>query len=480
VVTSQPQPHPALPEDVQPGIEYDHRLQGRLISCSCPAEGVDVYTFLRHAQGQPRFYWRDGRTGITLAGLGVALSLMGWSEVRYRQLQRQAQELFERAMLLDDAPPLAAPRLFGGFSFRQDFVPDFTWAAFHPAHFILPHYQLVHYEGQSWLTINALLPPGEDPSALHASLQEALHTRYTFLRAEEGSRGPGDGSPTPGANGAYQIRYPLSQEEWSAMIEAAIAAFASTPLRKVVLARISELRRPDMIDVDAALHYLDTHYPECYTFLVEPRPNHAFFGATPELLVAVNGEELETMGLAGSTKRGSTPAEDEQLAGDLLNSAKDRHEQALVVDLLRERLAPITSRLDIPAAPVVMQLSNIQHLYTPVHGQLKEANGVLPLVEILHPTPALGGLPRDLALDFIQNHEGIPRGWYAAPVGWIDHNLDGVFAVAIRSAVVQRNRAWLYAGAGIVSDSRPAREWEETGWKFRPMLGALSVDWKKV
>jgi menaquinone-specific isochorismate synthase len=97
------------------------------------------------------------------------------------------------------------------------------------------------------------------------------------------------------------------------------------------------------------------------------------------------------------------------------------------------------------------------------------------LVETLHPTPALGGSPRDLALTFISAAESVPRGWYAAPVGWIDHNLDGVFGVAIRSAVAQCQRAWLYAGAGIVAASEPQKEWEETGWKFRPIQGALGV-----
>ena len=104
---------------------------------------------------------------------------------------------------------------------------------------------------------------------------------------------------------------------------------------------------------------------------------------------------------------------------------------------------------------------------------LIDPKGVLPLVELLHPTPALGGSPRDLALAFIQEHEPTLRGWYAAPVGWIDANLDGSFAVAIRSAVVQERRAWLYAGGGIVPDSVPRQEWEETGWKFRPMLAVM-------
>ena len=123
----------------------------------------------------------------------------------------------------------------------------------------------------------------------------------------------------------------------------------------------------------------------------------------------------------------------------------------------------------------VLRLSNIQHLHTPITGQLREPAGVLPVVAALHPTPALGGEPREEALQMIDACEPVTRGWYAAPVGWIDHNLDGAFAVAIRSAVVQEKRAWLYAGAGIVADSVPANEWHETGLKFRPLLGALGV-----
>lgn len=465
----------------QPGVAYSHRHQGRLISCSRPADGIDIYTFLDHAGDQARFYWRDGRSDLAFAGVGVALSLMGWSEGRYVQIQRQAQELFHNALLLDTQTPMVAPRLFGGFAFRQDFVPDQTWAAFHPAHFILPHYQLMRHEGQTWLTINALLPPGEESLALRTKLREALDARYTLLQSWT-ALAPRNYHEADD----YQISYPMPYETWERIIEEAIRRFKVGPLRKVVLARVCEVRsetfidatRPSsgVIDVGAALRYLDLHYPGCHTFLMEPRPHHAFLGATPELLAAVSGEWLQTMALAGSAPRGATLAEDERLAEDLLNSHKDRHEHTLVVDALRQRLAPITCGLDVPDVPVIMKLNNIQHLYTPVQGRLHSPNGVLPVVETLHPTPALGGWPRDLALDFIQKHEQTPRGWYAAPVGWIDHNMDGAFAVAIRSAVIQRRRSWLYAGAGIVVDSRPAREWRETNWKFRPILNALGVD----
>jgi menaquinone-specific isochorismate synthase len=115
-------------------------------------------------------------------------------------------------------------------------------------------------------------------------------------------------------------------------------------------------------------------------------------------------------------------------------------------------------------------------LYTPIHGRLRQPAGILPIAEILHPTPALGGTPRHLAMQFISEVEPVPRGWYAAPVGCIDHNLDGAFAVAIRSAIVQDRRVWLHAGAGIVADSDPQKEWEETALKFRPMLNALKME----
>jgi menaquinone-specific isochorismate synthase len=247
-------------------------------------------------------------------------------------------------------------------------------------------------------------------------------------------------------------------------------------LQKVVLSRVCEIRFAERVDVDNALDYLREKYAGCYLFLFEPSPHLAFYGATPELLVKVEGREIETMALAGSIRRGGSDAEDEALAQELLDDPKNRYEHALVADSVRARLASLTDELDAHDAPEIMKLSNIQHLYTPIRGRLKAKSGVLPLVEALHPTPAMGGVPQEAAMDYIARAEPVPRGWYASPVGWIDHNLDGAFAVAIRSAISQNERVWLYAGAGIVADSTPQKEWDETALKFKPMLGALGVD----
>lgn len=466
------------------GDEYSAARHGRLVSASRPVADLRFARFLRAAIGQERFFWRDGRQGITFAGTGVAANLIGYGGSRFAAIQRQARELFSFAETSPTPPDqyavrpeLARPRLFGGFAFREDFVPDLTWTGFHPGHFILPHYQFVEQDGHGWLTINALLPPDEDASVVFPLLAEALDAQVELLlKGEEGLPKQGVEGPDwdgEGERAGLEIDYPLHYDEWARIIERARRTFDSSALQKVVLSRIAQLQARDPIRISEMLTYLCAEYPDCYSFLFEPQPGHAFLGATPELLVRVKGVELETMALAGSIQRGKTAAEDAELAEALLASAKDRHEHALVVTALRDILQPGCSELTMAAEPTVLPLSNIQHLFTPVEARLRTEMGVLPLVEALHPTPAMGGMPRELGMAFIRANEPTLRGWYAAPVGWIDSNMEGAFAVAIRSGVVQKERAWAYAGAGIVTDSIPQAEWEETNWKFQPIIRSV-------
>lgn len=448
---------------------------GRLLSVSIPAPGVDTAVFLQQALGQPRFFWSGANDGLTLAGFGLAADLFAWGSDRFQQIQQQARDLFTAAVIHAENQPLAGPRLFGGFSFIDDFTPDNTWSIHYPAQFILPHYQLAQQNGESWLTLNAILPEDESPESLLPELKIALAARLEAILTQrrKGAEGAKERQRIPAP---LRIDFPMSYDDWQSMIRHATETMRHGPLNKAVLSRVCEIRYAQKVDVDGALTYLNANYPDCYRFLFEPRPFHAFYGATPELIVWLNGRSLQTMGLAGSIGRGQTPAEDEALAQDLLNSTKNRHEHALVVDSIRRRLAPLTSQLAIPEQPSILQLGYIQHLFTPIHATLHQADGVLPVLQTLHPTPALGGQPRELAMPFISQAEPVPRGWYGAPVGWLDHNLDGAFSVAIRSAITQDRRVWLYSGAGIVADSDPQAEWDETALKFRPMLQALRLE----
>ena len=462
--------------------EYSVERHGRLVSVSRQIAGVPVVRFLHAAEGLERFFWRDGRQDLAFAGMGVAAHMIGYGAGRFPAIQRQASLLFSHAEsdTFSDAvggSALAQPRLFGGFAFRENFVPDVTWTGFHPAHFILPHFQLVTRGDQSWLTINALLPAEENVSASLPLLNEALETRveslYRLNELLEAGLPESASSAVPPPCTEAEFDYPLPFAEWAQMIETARRTFAATPMRKVVLSRIAQIRAQRPFDILQALTRLSDLYPTCYTFLFEPQPGNGFLGSSPELLVRVRGKEMETMALAGSIQRGASAAEDAALARALMSSTKDRHEHHLVVDALRSCLQPLAERLYLADEPTVLPLRNIQHLLTPVKARLRRQQGILPLVKALHPTPAMGGTPRDLALEFIQSHEPTLRGWYAAPVGWIEGNMDGAFAVAIRSAVVQKERAWAYAGAGITPDSLPSAEWNETEWKFQPIINSL-------
>ncbi|MDZ4767625.1 MAG: isochorismate synthase [Chloroflexota bacterium] len=437
----------------------------RIVSLSCRCDGITPEAFFALARDRERFYWNDD--DLTLVGVGIAVEITAWGERRFATVADKARALFDGVTILEDGDAIAQPRLFGGFSFQPDFVTEHTWAQFAPAYFVLPHYQMTARDGKTWLTLNIQLPADEalDADALRAALTEQsdlLRSQAVEMRA-------------PMTTHPIEVRYPMTQSTWTDMIEAAVAEMRVGHLKKVVLSRVCELRFDGHVDVDGALAYLHDAYPGTTRFAFAPIPHLTFFGATPELLVAVEGTHVETEALAGSIKRGATEAEDSALASALLSDAKERGEHHLVVEGIRDRLAPLAAALDYDDTPLVLRLKNIQHLHTPMHATMRESMGVLPLVELLHPTPALGGSPRTEALAFIRDAEPVPRGWYASPVGWIDPQMDGAFVVAIRSAVSQNDRVWLYAGAGIVAESQPAREWDETALKFRPMLNALGA-----
>lgn len=441
---------------------------GRLLSCTARCTSLSFDGFLAAAAGGARFYWEDPNGAAAFAGAGAAVELMAWGPERFKRIAKDARELFEGARLEGDDNPLSGPRLVGGFAFRGDFTPDNTWSIYSPAFFALPHYQLVRDGDKMWLTINAQIPPEESPASLIPDIEVALEQKIAQLQAAQGSMGADKQSAL------IDVDYPMRYPTWEGIIIDATERIRAGALRKVVLARAAELRFGAPVQLLPIMRHLAAQYADCYRFLFEPRPRYAFYGASPELLASTRGRALETMALAGSAARGDNDEADRLLGDMLLGSAKDRQEHEIVVEKMRDRLAPMTESLEI-SRPALLKLSNIQHINTPIRGTLKRETGILPPVEALHPTPALGGDPRSDALRLIRELEPIPRGWYGAPVGWIDSNLDGQFAVAIRSAVAQESRAWIYAGAGIVAESTPDLEWEETELKFRPMLDAHGI-----
>lgn len=427
-----------------------------VVTRGCAVSAPPMRAFFE-ATDRPTFVWQTATRAVAVRGASATVT--GSGPDRFEDVRRTGKRLLDACTVPDHVPNVARPRLFGGFSFHENDGSEGVWNGFQDATFVLPEVQLSSDGDGWWLTVTANGADGADEA--EAKL-DTWRDRFETRTEPEPTEPPGV---------ARRQRTP-SRGGWYDQVEAALQRVADGSLEKVVLAQAMTLSLANDLSIPDALERLGRTYPDCYRFAFSPRESGTFFGATPERLVSLTGRTVRTEALAGSTGRGDTPAEDEWLAADLLGSEKDGHEHELVVDAIRDQLEPLASSVST-GQRTIRRLATVQHLRTPITAELANDEHVLALVEALHPTPAVGGLPPDAALETIRETETFDRGWYAAPVGWFDASGNGSFAVAIRSALSRERTTTLFAGAGIVADSDPDREWNEVQLKYRPMLDEL-------
>jgi menaquinone-specific isochorismate synthase len=260
----------------------------------------------------------------------------------------------------------------------------------------------------------------------------------------------------------------LTAPQWEQAVATAVARIRAGQLRKVVLARDLHAVASAPLDVRMLLARLTARSPGSYAFACA-----GLVGATPELLIRREGSAVSSLVLAGTVARGGTPAEDAVLSATLLASAKDAEEHRYAVDSVREVLAPLCDHLEVAPEPALLRLADVQHLATPVQGTLAKDASALALAASLHPTAAVCGTPTEAAMDLIRELEGMDRGRYSGPVGWVDGRGNGEWGIALRCGEIGGSRARLFAGCGIVADSDPSAELAEAQAKFRPMRLAL-------
>lgn len=298
-------------------------------------------------------------------------------------------------------------------------------------------------EGARWMT--TVGPPGRDPSSARRLLA-------------------GLGTP-----GEVRVSSVEPSEAWQASVAEATRRIRGGELTKVVLARELHLDADEPFDAGALLGRLRTAYPAALCFVVD-----GFVGASPELLVSRIDDIVRAQPMAGTTARTGEPEADQRRAAELLSSAKNGIEHQITIDVVHDTLLPWCSFLDAEPTPSVVAAGPVQHLATMVEGRLSHpAPPVLDLVAALHPTPAVGGWPRDEALSVIAELEPADRGRYAGPVGWVDAAGNGAWAVGIRAVQLDGTSARLFAGVGVVADSDPEAELEETRAKAQALLGTL-------
>ncbi|WP_397539732.1 isochorismate synthase MenF [Rummeliibacillus pycnus] len=406
-----------------------------------------------------RYYWQNREKTFTLVGLGHAYTITSQSEEqRFDEVEQQWKKLTRNVVTNDQA---IQPILFGGFTFDPENGVSGEWEGMPQAFFAVATYQLVMRNDHVYISTNYFAEQ-ENPHAfeqLCKKRDELMHTAQ--VKALKTYAKP-----------QVKSSFEPYKEEYLESIKQVTSLIRQKEADKVVIARSLALQFEESVSSPNVLSQIILEQPESYLFGLELQ-DKLFFGASPERLVKVEKSYAYSSCVAGSVKRGKNAEEDEKLGQGLLNDAKNRSEHQYVVDMIGNTFKENCSNYDIPSQPKLLKIRDIQHLYTPVEGHLKNNATILQLVKTLHPTPALGGVPRKRAMEVIRKYEPMNRGYYAAPIGWLDAKGNGEFAVAIRSALLYQDEAFLYAGGGIVADSDPQSEYEETLVKFRPMIRAL-------
>jgi isochorismate synthase len=341
------------------------------------------------------------------------------------------------------------PRCFAVLAFDPSGKPSGPWQDFPARTSVLPQLLIrVHDEKAEFLT------SADGESSL---VREAMRIL--------------ERPPTPAPSHIATGGDCTPREEWFRVVQSVRAEIRAGRVEKVVLARASWREGRAALPTGTILERLSAQSQDCFLFAYHCGSS-AFLGASPERLFRTDRRHIESESLAGTCPRGATPEEDEALAHDLLHSTKDLVEHALVTDFLKNTLSRFCMDVQADSEPTVQRLPTVQHLRTGIRGSLNEGVTLDQLLAALHPTPAVCGVPREHAHEFISRFEKTPRGLYAGAFGWTDGE-NAKFAVSIRSALLKGRRAYVFAGAGIIAGSDPAAEWEETMLKMQPMLRAL-------
>jgi isochorismate synthase len=432
--------------------------------------------------GEPWFLFEQPeRAGAALATLGEAVCLTAAGPERFATVADRWRALAAAAV---SDPPADGERFgpvaVGGFAFAPEGGADPAWSGFEPASLVVPEVALVRdgrASGQAGgaresltltecrvrLAVSALAAPDDTAE----DLLTRLETRLGELREEPLEL------LDPAPSGRYRIASAMPPEHYEAAVARAVETIRGGDLEKIVLAREVDVHAPREHDPTAIFGVLREAFPACSVFCVG-RGDAAFVAASPELLVRREGHRVSTLALAGSMRRSADPAVDDHLGEQLMHSSKDREEHTIVIRRIERTLRQHALWVTASPEPALVKVANIQHLATPIRAQLAQPLDAIELLELMHPTPAVGGEPPERAHRLIPALEGLDRGWYAGPVGWADAAGDGEFCVALRCALLRGRVARCYAGVGVVRDSDPAAELAETEVKLQALLPLLA------
>ena len=425
--------------------------EDRLVRIEIPVAKMDSFHWLAAQTDTARMFWRGRHADDKMAMSGVARVLSGDARPDFGDVGREVESFLSR--------PGADVRLFGGLRFDLDRIPDEDWFGFPAWQFALPRFELHHRNDKTNFCCNLVLP--ED-----LALKEVIHEQIDELAFPdqltwEAMAVPHARTDNPGFDG------------WKGQVKWSLDAFNRDVLQKVVLARRVDFSFSKAPDAISLFRVLQDATPSCFHFLFDSGDG-VFLGATPERLFFRRGREVFSEAVAGTRPRGATTDSDEAYRTSLLASEKDQREHAFVRDSIRRTLQAFCDDVNVDEVASEMKLAAGRHLVSRISGTLQPGVTDFDLLERLHPTPAVGGAPSELALEAISSLEEFDRGWYAGPIGWVGRD-SAEFAVALRCGVLRRDELSLFSGAGLVAGSDPGDEWLEIEQKITDFTRILGL-----
>jgi len=436
----------------------------QIASISLELDWVDPLVVLaKLAQANEiNFYFENRGKGEAIAAIDAVAKLQIDGQDRFNQAEYFIKNCQQNIINFSDNNQLfSGPHFFCYFSFfHHNTQVDYPFPS---ATIFLPRWQISVKNQHCILVTNIVITAS-------TNLQKIWHNLWNKIKLINSLE---DYSPKRDILSTNLSKQSVTKgTEFKRSVASALKKIQASHLSKIVLADALDVRSNHQFDLYKSLDNLRQIHPNCYIFSTSNGKGQNFIGASPERLISIHNQQLITDALAGSAPRGKTPAEDAANANRLLNSEKERHEHSLVIDFITQRLSQL-GLLPQVLPPRLRQLSNIQHLWTPINAIVPPNVHPLKIVAQLHPTPAVAGAARDVACAEIRRYESFERGLYAAPLGWIDSQGNCEFIVGIRSALIDGDRARLYAGAGIVAGSDPDKEFAEVQLKLQALLKAL-------
>jgi menaquinone-specific isochorismate synthase len=434
----------ALNEQVLHTVARRRMDQQELVRVEVALKPFDALAWLASQRSATKYYWRHRESGTEYAGIGAVETVeVNASADLHGLVTRIARQETDSHV-----------RWFGGLPFDLERPRGAESAGFAAGRFVLPGIDIEMTGDSATLACNVTIQDANLYSRL-ACLSDIDPTIWN------------DDWPTT----VVERRELPGPVQWNKTVIRILHEIQSGPLTKLVPARSVTLDLTSPLDPWLAVARLKAQGGALTLFAFQFGENAVFIGATPERLFKRTGTAVESEAIAGTIPRGTNSQQDADRAGRLLASDKDRREHRLVVDFLREGLEPLAESINVGGTDI-LKLPQLQHLRTPIHASLRGSVSDADLLEVLHPTPAVAGVPKDLSVQLIREIEPFDRGWYAGAVGWINRS-SSEFAVAIRSLVVAGNSLLLTAGAGIVEGSDPRAEWDETEQKIRSTLDII-------